>query len=300
VTPRVSVVIPLYGEFRWLRAALKSLLEDGFSDWEAVLIDDGSPASPEPHLRDFLADPRFRSFRKPHSGIAGARNEGARESRGEWIAFLDQDDITLPGRFGRQLASAETVPEPGKVAVVYSDYERIDEQGVLIDRYVSREVPAEGLPGAILGDRGPVALGTALIRREWLERAGGFDARIPGFDEGDLFLRIAREGGVFLYAPGVVHRWRNHPGNTMKTLAFEKARMAYVEKVRAMAKTDARIAAAFRAFESRSLYARGLHHAERGQWREAAAFCWRAWRLDPLRLGALYLALKSAVKRTAS
>src|SRR3989442_14448440 len=123
---------------------------------------------------------------------------GGQQVRGRWTAFLDQDDRSLPNRFQRQIAVGEA--EGDRVAIVYSDYERIDEHGRVIDRYISRAVPHDRLVRACLSDRGPVALGTALCRTEWLRRGGGLGPARSGVDAVGPLLRLARAGvavGIF-------------------------------------------------------------------------------------------------------
>ncbi len=287
----LSVIVPLYQQLRWLREALSSVQRDGFEDWEALLVDDGSPVDPHPAIAPFLNDGRFRYVATPHGGIAAARNMGLQQARGRWTAFLDQDDRSLPNRFQRQIAVGEA--EGDRVAIVYSDYERIDEHGRVIDRYISRAVPHDRLVRACLSDRGPVALGTALCRTEWLRRVGGFDPELSGFDECDLFVRLALAGAVFGYLPGVVHQWRRHGDNTMRSPEFQAARLRFVAKLTRLAEADPRLRAVLRAFEARSWYAVGLDHAERGSWRDARRWCWKAWRRRPALGSALYLALKA-------
>src|SRR2546427_7223668 len=164
----------------------------------------------------------------PHGGIAAARNMGLQQARGRWTAFLDQDDQSLPNHFQRQIAVGEA--EGDRVAIVYSDYERIDEHGRVIDRYISRAVPHDRLVRACLSDRGPVALGTALCRTEWLRRVGGLDPELSGVDEGDLFVRLALAGAAFRHFPGVVHQGRRHRDNTMPAPQFPAARLPFRAK----------------------------------------------------------------------
>ncbi len=289
--PRLSVIVPLYRELRWLEEALSSVDQDGFEHWEVVLVDDGSPVDPRPLIARFLKDDRFRYVATVHGGIAAARNRGLRHARGRWTAFLDQDDRSLPNRFQRQIAFGEAHGDA--IALVYSDYERIDEQGRVIDRYVSRAVPHGRLVRECLSDRGPIALGTALCRTDWLRRAGGFDPDLSGFDECDLFIRLALAGAEFGYLPGIVHQWRRHGGNTMKSPEFQAARLRFLTKLEGMAEADERLRAVLPAFQGRSWYAIGLYHAERGSWGEALRWCWRAWRKSPALGSALYLAVKA-------
>lgn len=289
-SPSLSVIVPLYRQLTWLGEALSSIQQDGFEDWEVLLVDDGSPVDPRPLIAPFQRDERFRFVATAHGGIAAARNVGLRQARGRWTAFLDQDDRSLPDRFLRQIAFGE---RGDGVAVVYSDYERIDEHGRVVDRYTSRAVSQGRVVRECLGDRGPVALGTALCRTDWLRRAGGFDPALSGFDECDLFVRLALAGAEFAYLPGVVHQWRRHGDNTMTSPEFQAARLRFVAKLVRMAEADHRLRAVLPAFEARSWYTIGLYYAERGSWGEAVRWCWKAWRKRPVLWAALYLTVKA-------
>ena len=93
----ISVIIPVYNAEKWLDEALKSLQEQTFSDFEAILVDDGSTDNSAAICRNYCdADPRFRLVSQPNAGVSAARNAGLDIAGGEWIAFMDADDIMPP------------------------------------------------------------------------------------------------------------------------------------------------------------------------------------------------------------
>lgn len=94
--PGISVIVPLYQAERFVEQCVESVRRQTYSDWELLLIDDGSTDA-TPALCDRLAeDPRIRVFHKPNGGVSSARNLGLREAAGEYIAFLDADDRFAP------------------------------------------------------------------------------------------------------------------------------------------------------------------------------------------------------------
>ncbi len=112
--PKVSVVMPVYQtKEEYLRQAIESILAQSFADFEFLIIDNGSEA----YIRDIIAsysDPRISYHRiEINCGPAGARNYGIEHSKGEYIAFSDSDDISLPERFEKQVAYLEEHPETG-------------------------------------------------------------------------------------------------------------------------------------------------------------------------------------------
>src|SRR5437868_1739700 len=103
-TPLVSVVMPLYNAAVYLPAALDSILAQTLRDFELIVVDDGSRDRSPAILRRYQSrDPRLRVISRPNTGIVGALNDGLAVSRGEFIARMDADDISLPERFEKQV-----------------------------------------------------------------------------------------------------------------------------------------------------------------------------------------------------
>jgi CDP-glycerol glycerophosphotransferase len=106
--PRLSVIVPVYNVEAYLDACLASLSRQGVEDFEAIVVDDGSPdASMAIAERYAERDRRFRLLRQDNGGLGRARNAGVAEARGEFLAFLDSDDMLPPGAYGRMLATLE-------------------------------------------------------------------------------------------------------------------------------------------------------------------------------------------------
>ena len=113
-TPLVSVVIPTRDRIGSLRRAVNSVLDQGLESFEVVVVDDGSKTSVADELR--ISDDRIRIIRSDEfAGPAGARNRGVSEARGEFIAFLDDDDFWLPGKIEACLVYFEQFPDAGAV-----------------------------------------------------------------------------------------------------------------------------------------------------------------------------------------
>ena len=107
-TPKISVILPLYRVKTWLPAAIASMKAQTFADWECLCLDDGSGTGMEDLARDLTAgDPRFVVRGFPNAGVAATRNRGLALARGDYVAFLDQDDAYHPRYLERLLAAAE-------------------------------------------------------------------------------------------------------------------------------------------------------------------------------------------------
>ena len=188
----VSVVIPAYKSERTIAAALDSVAAQAVDGVEVIVVDDASPdgtrAVVEAWLRGHPAAARLITLPQ-NRGPAAARNRGAAEARGEWLAFLDADDLWLPWRLATQLAMAARYPD---VDLWCGD--TLDMDCTLPER-----PPPGGMKcrPIVLDDflgGNPVATTTVLLRRRVFDEAGGFDEQFRGPEDYDLWMRVASAG----------------------------------------------------------------------------------------------------------
>src|SRR3989338_9159858 len=102
--PKVSVILPTYNCARYLPDSISSVLSQTFQDFELLIIDDGSTDNTRDFIENNYKDPRVRYIRQEHSGLAGARNTGLVSSKGEYVTFLDADDLFLKEKIEKQIA----------------------------------------------------------------------------------------------------------------------------------------------------------------------------------------------------
>ncbi|MBX9581390.1 MAG: glycosyltransferase [Gemmataceae bacterium] len=187
MTPSVSVVMAARNYARFLPQAVESVLTQTVTDWELVIVDDGSSDDTPAAARPFLADRRVRYVRADRLGQPRAKNLGVGLTRGEFVAFLDADDIWHPAKLERQLPLFTANPGVG---VVHCGRAVIDEAG----RPVDRSAPA-GPRGRVLAPLfvyNSVCFSSVVVRRRVFEHVGGFD---PVWDlaiDYDFWLRVAR------------------------------------------------------------------------------------------------------------
>ena len=179
--PRVSVVIPLYQTEAYIETALASVLAQTYGDFEVIVVDDGS-RDRGPEIVRARGDARVRLVTQANRGLAGARNTGIRELRGEFVALLDADDAWLPQKLERHVGQLD---DDTGIDVAFAGSRLIDEQGRdvgLVQRPRTKRVDA-----GELFCRNPVGNGSApVIRRQVLERIRFDDAglgRSCWFDE---------------------------------------------------------------------------------------------------------------------
>jgi GT2 family glycosyltransferase len=189
-TPTVSIILPTFNRLKFLRPAVDSVLAQTFSDWELIIADDGSEDETAAYLTALANLPRVRLLRLTHTGNPSAvRNAALRAARGEYVAFLDSDDVWLPTKLEVQLAAqrANTARRWSYTALT-----RIGESGdTMPDEPARRWVPYEGaILEQLLTLEVAVATPSVLADRHLIDEAGGFDEEQPYFEEYDLWMRL--------------------------------------------------------------------------------------------------------------
>ena len=203
----------------------------------------------------------------------------------------------LPGRLKRQLGGFAV--HPGTEAV-YSDYERVGQDGRLIDRFVSRQASGMDCLRAMAEGRGLVSMQTLMLRRDAFQRIGGFscDPALTGLDDAEFFVRLFATGIPVLYVPGVVQQWTQHESNYSASAAFQQARDVLLEHLLTLADRYPSIAGVLPRYRYHKTCARGLYFLEKSMPREAAAEFAKMIRLRPFAWGGYYLWAKSRLMKT--
>ncbi len=211
--PPVSVVMAAKNYARFLPAAVESVFAQTFTDWELVIIDDGSTDHTPDAVRPFLADRRVRYVRSDRLGQPRAKNLGAGLARGEFVAYLDADDAWKPTKLEKQLALLHARPAVG---VCFCRRSLIDEEGRPLP---GKDPPAprgQVLPAMFL--RNFVCFSSVVVRRRVLDHVGAFDPEWDLAIDYDLWLRVARHY-EFEYVDEELVLYRTGHGNLSKRLA---------------------------------------------------------------------------------
>jgi len=212
--PKVSVIIPTYNRADMVGDAIQSVLDQTYADWELIVVDDGS----EDNTRDVVAsynDSRVRYIYQDNMKLPGARNTGIRASTGEYVAFLDSDDLFLPEKLQLQIAVMERSPEIGLVASGWTEINvRHEPLRTLCPWRLKRGLAlSDWLYGC------PFIVPAVLARRHWLIRVGLFDAQQHYLEDWDLWLRLAYAGCLMAWEPAVVCLRTMHEGNMVRNAA---------------------------------------------------------------------------------
>ncbi len=205
--PRITVLTTVYNGARYLAEAIDSVLADGFDDFEYVIVDDGSTDATPRILADAAArDPRIVLLRhEANRGIGAATNRGLAIARGQYVARLDADDISMPGRFARQVAYLDAHAD---VALVSMNYESIDADGAVLHRS-HRDHPPAVVEYLLNFSNSLGGHSQVMFRRSAVTAAGGYDESCGASLDYDLWTRIVRHGRMFVL-PEIGMRYRVH------------------------------------------------------------------------------------------
>jgi len=218
-TPRVSILMPLHNEGRYLKAALDSLYRQTLADWELLAVDDGSDDDTL-RILDHSAgrDDRVRVIRCKRNGLVSALNTGLEECRAHLLARMDGDDICHPRRLELQAAYLDAHPDTGLVACNFRHFPRASlKQGMIAYETWQNALKEYRLIIRDMFVESPFVHPTVMFRRAILEQVGGYQDR--GWPEDyDLWLRMARDGVNFARLPQTLFFWRDHPERATRTM----------------------------------------------------------------------------------
>ncbi|MEX0726737.1 MAG: glycosyltransferase [Planctomycetaceae bacterium] len=186
MNPTVSVVIATYNYGRFLKESIDSVLAQTLTDYEIIVIDDGSTDDTSEVIRPYLEHEKISYHLTDHVGQPRAKNAGIQRARGRFVAFLDADDSWYPDKLEKQLALFGDDKELG---VTHTQRLLMNEEGELIPSWHA-EVYSGWVLDHLFCDNF-VCFSTAMVRREVFDKVGLFDERIPLAIDWDLWLRAA-------------------------------------------------------------------------------------------------------------
>ncbi len=206
--PRVSVIIPTFNSARFLGQAISTALSQTYTDYEVIVVDDGSTDGTRDVIAQFGA--KIHYLYQPNRGLSSARNLALSKASGEFIAYLDADDMWYPHKLEKQVIFLDAYKECG---LVHTEMTTIDEMDKPIHLQFNeesrREIP-QGHWTMDLLQRCHIQIATVLERRECIERIGKFDERLKTVQDYLHWILVPMEGMAFGYIPEplAMYRWR--------------------------------------------------------------------------------------------
>lgn len=227
--PLISIVMPVYNvDVKWIKQAIKSIKKQIYTNWELCMADD---ASTDPKIRNYLnmisKDSKIKvTFREKNGHISEASNSALELAVGEFVALMDNDDIIHPH------ALAEIVKllnEKPSTDFIYSDEDKIDMTGKRVEPFFK----PDWSPDLFMSTNYMSHL--SVIRKELIDKVGGFRKGYEGSQDYDLFLRISEKTNNIEHIPDVLYSWRKIPGST----ASEYSDKGYAKETTIKALKDA-------------------------------------------------------------
>ncbi|PSN16415.1 glycosyl transferase family A [filamentous cyanobacterium CCT1] len=210
MAPIVSVVIPSYNSMMFLPTTLNSVLQQTFSDFEVLIIDDGS----QDNVKDWfttISDSRVKLFSQENKGYAGACNTGILNAQGKYIAFLDADDVWVPTKLEKQFRCLEDNPEVGLVDTLVFF---VDSEGEKLFTAGSIYKPGNVYETMLVKNLVPCG-STPMVRRLCFDTVGVFDESIKGPSDWHMWVRIASQYNFQVIEEPLVH-YRQHSSSVSR------------------------------------------------------------------------------------
>ena len=224
--PLISVIVPAYNAQSTIGETVESILNQTFTDFELIVVNDGSTDNTLDIVSSFN-DPRLEVFSYPNAGVSASRNRGTSHAIGTYVSFIDADDLWTPDKLEAQIDALENEPQ---AAVAYSWTNLIDQSGRFLVRgkyaTYSGNVYAELLVGNFLESASNI-----LLRRQAFIDVGGFDETLSGAADRDFFTRLAaRYSFVAVPRVGVLYRIGNSNSMSSNLLNQERDCLKVINK----------------------------------------------------------------------
>ena len=221
----VSVIIPTYNRENWIKEAIKSVLAQTYTPYEIIVVDDGSSDNTRKALSSFRS--RIRYVFQPNSGPSSARNKGIELSSGEWIAFLDSDDLWKPKKLEKQM---QALQEQSHFKICYTE-----EIWIRNGKFVNPRKKHTKYSGWIYLHCLPLCIispSSVVIHRSVFEDVGKFDTSLPVAEDYDLWLRICSRYPVMLLPQKLIIKRGGHQDQLSKSYwGIDRFRIIALEKM---------------------------------------------------------------------
>ena len=231
---RIAAIIPLYNGAPYIHEAIESVLRQTLPPTEIIVVDDGSTDNGPQIVEQLAREHPIKLLHRPNGGQSSARNFGIALSNCDLIALLDQDDVWYCNHL-EQLAGPFLQTRTIVLGWTYSNVDEIDGQGRMVARSVLRlfdnvQHPKRDVHGCLSTDM-YVLPSASLISRKAFAAVGGFDERLRGYEDDDLFLRLFRAGYDNVYMDDALSQWRMFSRSSSHSPLMAVSRILYLRKL---------------------------------------------------------------------
>ena len=227
----ISAIIPVFNGKKFLKNAVDSVINQTVKVNELIIIDDGSTDDSLESIDEIQAPFPIYKIRQKNAGQSAARNHGVKVAKSKFIAFLDQDDYWFPQHI-EKLIEPFAIDE--RLGWVYSNLNQIDEDGKTINiellNFCPSLHPKRQLTECLSHDLF-ILPSASIIKKEAFHDVGGFDERLSGYEDDDLFLRMFRNGWNNTYLKESLSAWRIHQSSSSYSGRMMESRRIYADKL---------------------------------------------------------------------
>lgn len=224
--PKISVIVPAYNAASTIEQTIASVEAQTFDDWEMIVIDDGS-CDRTCEIVNSMTNPRIVLFSYPHAGVSVARNRGYAHAQGEYVTFLDADDLWSADKLQLQLVALQQHPHAG---VAYSWTRFLDAEGSCY--YPAQPVWWQGDVYPHLLVRNFLYCGSnALIRRSAIELVGGFDPNLTHGEDWEFFVRLAARVDFVVVPKSQILYRQTHGSASSQVALMEQSTLRVIDAV---------------------------------------------------------------------
>jgi glycosyltransferase involved in cell wall biosynthesis len=229
---KISAILPFHNGEKYVFAALESINAQILRPCELIIIDDGSQESASEYLNSIKMEIPTRILKQKHSGQSAARNRAASIAVGDYIGFLDQDDIWYPHHLKKLSEPFEE--DLYRIGWVYSNFDEIEANGQLVQiNYLDKQMnchPKYSILEIIKQDCFVLPSASLILKKAFLE-VNGFDERLCGYEDDDLFRRFFSAGWRHYYISSSSCAWRVHTSSASYSTRMDISRKTYSRKL---------------------------------------------------------------------
>jgi len=208
--PFFSIIIPSYNRANFLKIAVRSVLNQDFTDYELIVVDDGSYDNTKKVI-DSISDKRFKSLYQSHKGVSAARNNGLGLAKGKFICFLDSDDRFCKNKLSITFSYIKKYP---KYKIFHTE-EIWYKKGNLLPQKIHHKKPS----GSAFENAAKlccIGMSTAVVKKEIFKEIGNFDEKLPACEDYDFWLRVTSKFDIFLIPHQLTLKEGGHPDQQSK------------------------------------------------------------------------------------
>lgn len=230
--PLVSIIMPAFNAEHFIRESIDSIQQQTYKNWELWITNDASTDDTQKIVEKYIKDERIHLVNFPvNRGLAVARNAGIEKSNGEYVAFLDSDDLWLPEKLDHQIKFHRDYPEIGLSFTNFNTFDKTGECDCPRDVGNHKMASYPAIDVSSLFYKNTIGILTVMVKKEILDTVGYFDSDFRSVEDHDLWIRIAKVGYKFGYLDEKLALYRLSEGGLSRSLRkYKSQRKKFLRK----------------------------------------------------------------------